>query len=352
MRRTLYILFSAIIVIFIITIVLYPIDNDTTTIADHHTENGFRNPFKGYHEKSFGDFLFWILIDRAKNGREKGPDDINFPVVNNDGKLLKGFHQSPTFTWIGHSTFLIQVGDINILTDPVWSERASPFSFAGPKRYVRPGLKFNALPDIDIVIISHDHYDHLDLNTIKKLGNKPLYIVPLGVEERLADIDITNVESRDWWESIEFHSMIITSVPAQHFSGRTMFDRNSTLWCGWVIQTPGRSIYFAGDTGYFPGFREIRENFGKIDIAMLPIGAYKPRWFMGPVHIDPVEAVRAYIELDADIFIGMHWGTFPLADEEMDEPPRALFEEVDKIGLERSEFNVFKHGESRVFKLY
>ena len=349
MVKAIYIIFPVLVITFVITIMLHPGEKDITTPA-HHTETGFINPFKDYEEKSFGDFLFWILIDRTRNGRTKGSNDIHFPIADNDGKLIESCHEFPVFTWIGHNTFLIQLNGINILTDPVWSERASPFSFAGPKRYVKAGLELDSLPDIDIVIISHDHYDHLDINTLQKLGNKPLYIVPLGVDKILHDIDITNVTSRDWWESIEYETIRITAVPAQHFSGRTMFDRNSTLWSGWVIQAPGRSIYFAGDTGYFPGFREIGDKFGKIHIAMLPIGAYKPRWFMGPVHIDPAEAVRAYIDIDADVFVATHWGTFPLADEEMDEPPRALFEEVDKLGLDRSEFNVFKHGETRVFE--
>ncbi|HMB19950.1 MAG TPA: MBL fold metallo-hydrolase [Spirochaetota bacterium] len=334
---------------FIITWQLLPLTSEHKP-PSHHTDSGFKNIYPGYQDKDFGDFLFWILIDRARNGRTKGPDDVNLPCVENDGSFLKEKHKYPTFTWVGHSTFLIQVDGINILTDPVWSDRASPLSFVGPKRYVKPGLEFSQLPDIDIVMISHDHYDHLDTNTILKLGNKPLYMVPLGVEKILSDLDITNVSIHDWWEAIEYNNIRVTAVPAQHFSGRTMFDRNTSLWCGWVITTSKSVIYFAGDTGYFPGFTEIKDKFGKIDIAMLPIGAYKPRWFMGPVHLDPADAIKAYLDLKADIFVAIHWGTFPLADEEMDEPPKLLFHELDKLGLEHKNFNVFSHGETRTLQ--
>ncbi len=313
----------------------------------HHTSDGFANPDPGYIDRGFKDFLKWSVVDRLAGKKPDKPENYNFEMISNDGQFLRENTEEFTVTWIGHSTLLIQIDGINILTDPIWSERCSPVNFAGPKRHVPPGLAFDDLPEIDVVLISHDHYDHLDKATIKMLGNKPLYLVPLGVGAILRDWGMTRYSEMDWWDSMKFNGVEIVCVPAQHFSGRSLFNRNKTLWSGWVVRGKNQNFYFAGDTGYFPGFKEIGKRYGPFDLAALPIGAYLPRWFMGPVHLSPDEAVDAYIDLRAKKFVAIHWGTFELADEPLDEPPKALAQALKEKKLSDNDFWVLNHGETR-----
>jgi L-ascorbate metabolism protein UlaG (beta-lactamase superfamily) len=315
----------------------------------HHTKNGFRNPFPDFEGKDFGDFLQWSVVDRINGKKPDKPDSYNFPLIRNDGKYLRENKDKFTITWIGHSTLLIQIDGMNILTDPIWSDRCSPVQFAGPKRHVPPGVKLEDLPPIDAVIISHNHYDHLDRLTVQYFGDNVLFFVPLGIGNFLEDLGITNYEELDWWDEINFNGLKIACVPAQHFSNRGMFDRNKTLWCGWVVQGKTESIYFAGDTGYFPGFKKIGEKFGPISVAAIPIGAYLPRWFMSPVHVSPQEAVQAYLDLNADYFVPIHWGTFELADEPLDNPPKVLKQEIINRELVKEKFVILQHGETRIF---
>ena len=290
----------------------------------HHTYNGFRNPYPGFEEKGLKDLMKWMVWDRLiKNSRSEDADTVVFKLADNESAWLNSNRMDFSITWIGHSTMLIQVDGLNILTDPVFSDRASPMSFIGPKRLVEPGLKFEELPDIDIVIISHDHYDHLDKETIEKLGNKPIYLVPLGLGDFFENLEITNYQELDWWDEFKFNNILFVCVPAQHFSGRTLFDGNKTLWSGWVIKALQADIYYAGDSGYFPGFKEIGQRLGPFDVAFLPIGAYRPRWFMKSVHMNPVEAVQAYQDVNSHYFLPIHWGTFVLSDEPLQEPPHA-----------------------------
>jgi L-ascorbate metabolism protein UlaG (beta-lactamase superfamily) len=229
-------------------------------------------------------------------------------------------------TFVGHSTVLIQTAGINILCDPIWSMRASPFSWIGPRRHRAPGIRFEDLPPIDIVLQSHDHYDHLDIPTVKRVASEwhPKFVVPLGVSARFVRKNITShehISELDWWQSVDMRNNLkITSVPARHFSGRSLSDRNKTLWCGYMIECPAGAIYFAGDSGYGSHFREIKRRFPKIRLAFLPIGAYMPEWFMGPVHVSPADAVRAHEELGAATSIAIHFGTFRLADDGEDQP--------------------------------
>ncbi len=313
----------------------------------HHTSDGFANPDPGYVDRGFKDFLKWSVVDRLAGKKPDKPENYNFEMISNDGQFLRENTDEFTVTWIGHSTLLIQIDGINILTDPIWSERCSPVNFAGPKRHVPPGLVFDDLPEIDVVLISHDHYDHLDKATIKMLGNKPLYLVPLGIGAILREWGITHYSEMDWWDSMKFNGAEIVCVPAQHFSGRSLFNRNKTLWSGWVVQGKSQNFYFAGDTGYFPGFKEIGKRYGPFDLAALPIGAYLPRWFMGPIHLSPDEAVDAYIDLRAKMFVAIHWGTFELADEPLDEPPKALAQALREKNLSDNDFWVLNHGETR-----
>jgi N-acyl-phosphatidylethanolamine-hydrolysing phospholipase D len=244
-------------------------------------------------------------------------------------------HAELRITAVGHSTFLIQLGPLNILTDPVWSERCSPLSFAGPQRRHPPGLALDALPPIDLVLLSHDHYDHLDDATVRALARQhpdATWCAPLGVGSRLRARGVRTIVERDWWERAEVGDARVTCVPAAHFSGRTPFDRDSTLWSGWAVEAHGRRIYFVGDTGLHPEFGAIGRHLGALDVVLMPVGAYEPRWFMRPVHLDPEDALGAFAALTAShgahptVMIAMHWGTFVLTDEPPDEPPRRIAE--------------------------
>ena len=229
-------------------------------------------------------------------------------------------------TLINHSTVLLQQGGINILTDPIWSERASPFSSIGPRRRRPPGVRWEDLPPIHIVLLSHNHYDHLDLSTLRRLADRGAcqFIVPIRVARLLRSRGIGPAHELDWGESLPFARSTIHSVAALHFSARALFDRNRTLWCGYVIAAADRVVYFAGDTAFGNHFAGIRERFGSPRLALLPIGAYEPRWFMSPMHMAPDEAVRAHQALGAETSIAIHHGTFQLGDEGIDTPKRRL----------------------------
>jgi L-ascorbate metabolism protein UlaG (beta-lactamase superfamily) len=238
-------------------------------------------------------------------------------------------------TFVGHSTALIQMDGVNILCDPIWSQRASPFSWIGPRRHRAPGIRFEHLPPIDLVLQSHDHYDHFDVPTLRRIGSQwqPGFGVPLGVAPRLTSKGIAKdeqIRELDWWQSADaLNKLRITAVPARHFSGRGLRDRNETLWCGYVIEGASGVVYFAGDTGYGAHFREIAGRFPKIRLAFLPIGAFRPQWFMGPVHISPEDAVRAHEQVGAATSIAIHFGTFHLADDGQDEPVIELQRALD-----------------------
>ena len=227
-------------------------------------------------------------------------------------------------TFINHATVLLQHRGLNILTDPVWSGRASPFTWAGPRRHRAPGVRFEDLPRIHLVLLSHNHYDHLDLATLRRLSASR-FLVPLGVAKLLERERIGPVQELDWGESTKIADASIHCVPAMHFSARGLFDRNRTLWCGFVIEA-ARMIYFAGDTGFGEHFAQIRERYGAPDLALLPIGAYEPRWFMSAVHMSPEDAVRAHRILGAKTSIAIHHATFQLTDEAIDTPKRRLIE--------------------------
>jgi L-ascorbate metabolism protein UlaG (beta-lactamase superfamily) len=251
-------------------------------------------------------------------------------------------------TFIGHSTFLIQLGGVALLTDPIWSSRASPFRCMGPRRVRAPGQPLDALPAIDIVLVSHCHYDHLDLPTLREIGRRWSAVAMTGTGNRrhLAKAGLSAVHELDWWQCVGVGAAAITYVPAQHFSARTPLDRNRALWGGFVIQTGGFVVYFAGDTGYNEQFVEIRRRFPRLDVALLPIGAYEPRWFMSFHHMNPEEAVRAHLDLGAEVSIGMHWGTFHLSDEAIDDPLHALAAARARAGVPERAFRTLQFGET------
>lgn len=246
-------------------------------------------------------------------------------------------------TFINHSTTLLQFDGVNILTDPVWSKRVSPFPFAGPRRHRPPGIRFDDLPPIDRVLVSHNHYDHCDVASLRRLQERdaPRIVVPLGNAALLAPHGIRNAIELDWWQSADE----ITAVPARHFSSRGLSDRNRNLWCGFVIASQSGNIYFAGDTGWGTHFQEIGDRFAPIRLALLPIGSYLPRWFMQPVHIDPQQAVDAHFALRAETSIAIHFGTFALGDDGQEEPVWELKEAISRKGNPR--FWILNHGEGR-----
>jgi L-ascorbate metabolism protein UlaG (beta-lactamase superfamily) len=314
----------------------------------HHTPTGFRN---NYSNPEPGNFWKWQL-ERWENGVPAIPDGgWTFPVDKPDAAYLRANRSETTVTWIGHATLLLQVGGLNILTDPVWSERASPFTFLGPKRWVPPALPLDELPPIDIVLVSHNHYDHLDEATVEHLarqpGGAPRFYVPLGVDAWFRDRGLPVHATMDWWDRRDDGALAVHFVPAQHWSARSWWDRNETLWGGFVVEAPGFRFIYTGDTGYSQDFADIRRRFGSFDLAAMPIGSYEPRWFMEPVHVNPAEAVQIHRDLDAARSLGVHWGTFLLTDEPLDEPPRKLDAALSAAGLTRDEFWVFRHGEVR-----
>jgi len=251
-------------------------------------------------------------------------------------------------TFIGHSTFLIQTPAGNIVTDPVYSSHAGPFGRFGPKRVRAPALRFEALPPIATVLISHNHYDHCDLRTLSMLAKQfdPVVITPVGNGRLARSAGIRRVEEVDWWHRVDAPGGSFVATPAYHFSARTPFDKNRALWSGFMVTTGARQIYFAGDTAYGPLFREIAARSGPVDLALLPIGAYEPRWFMRIIHMNPAEAVLAHLELEATISVAMHFGTFQLTTEGIDEPAQALRRACQDQGVEESAFRVPQFGES------
>jgi len=312
----------------------------------HHEGNGlFRNNYLN-ERKTLKDLLKW------RRNRENIPASIAFPHHVAPLAELQSNRTRPSITWIGHVTFLLQLDGVNFLTDPHFSGRAFPLSFLGPKRTTPLGIALKDLPHIDVVLLSHNHYDHLDAASIlalakKQKGKAPLFVVPLGVKAWFIKRGIENVLELDWWQSTDFHHFKIQAVPAQHWSRRNPFDTNRSLWCGFVIEHEGKRVYFAGDTGYSRDFKDIREKVGAMRLALIPIAAYAPRWFMKSSHIDPEEAVQVHLDLESSYSVGMHWGTFPLTDEPMDEPPKKLAVALKAAGVKAEQFTVMAHGETR-----
>ncbi len=314
----------------------------------HHTKKGFRNNYP--HERhGAGDFLKFLGEFR------EAPAPRQFPLASNDPSFLRGNRSERTITWIGHDTFLIQVNGLNLLTDPHFTERASPLGWVGPARMMPPGLALQQLPPIDVVLISHNHYDHLDEGSVLALQRRqsqqpPRFYVPLGVKAWFTAREIHNVVELDWWQSQEFAGASFHALPVQHFSGRGPFDRNATLWCGWAVQWPDYKLFFAGDSGYSKDFQDIGKRFGGFDLSLIPIGAYDPRWFMRAMHVNPEEAVQIHRDVKSRQSIGMHWGSFVLTLEDPAEPPRRLEQAVKSAGLLPKDFSVMQHGETRLLE--
>ena len=255
-------------------------------------------------------------------------------------------------TFINHATFLIQIRDLNVLTDPVWSDRVSPVSWLGPKRVRAPGVRFEDLPRIDLIVISHNHYDHLDVNTLKRLETafSPTILVPLGDKALLTSIGCKDVVEHDWWDAVDVGpGTRVWFTPTQHQSNRGLFDRRRSLWGSYMMTAGSRRVYFSGDAGYSPHFAEIKKRLGAPDVALLGIGAYEPRWFMKAIHMNPAEAVAAHRDLEAKQSVGMHYGTFQLSAEAIDQPWQDATAAMAAAGLAQNEFIRMREGETRIY---
>lgn len=326
-------------------------------VATHHLPDGtFTNPHAGNGAAGILPFLKRRLF---------GGDPWPAYLAERDGPLPRATprlvpagtrSENARVTWIGQATVLIQHAGINVLTDPMFSERASPVSFAGPSRVTAPGLSFDELPPIDLVVISHDHFDHLDRQSIRRLGNGPRYFVPLGLKDWLADagIDPARVVELDWWQQATADALPVdvdvVATPAQHVSGRSLTDRNQRLWASWVVRWPDFSIWFGGDTGYNEHqFKAIGKRFDGFDLAIIPIGSYAPRAYMRNFHLDPEQAVQVHQDVRARRSMAVHWGTFDLTAEHLLEPPQLLEDALRTAGLAPEVFTPFAFGESRSY---
>ena len=300
----------------------------------------YKNTNDQQNGKTFGQLMTWVFdgekaperveIDTSSQWQELAPDQTNFAI------------------WIGHATYLINNGDINILTDPIFSKRASPIGFAGPKRMIPAVMTLSDLPKIDLVVVSHNHYDHLDIWSLKKLNKlnpKTIFLVPIGDGKKLTRSGIKNVYEMNWWDEFSHSETTFSFTPVQHWSKRGLFDRNKSLWGGWYMQTKDLALFHAGDTGYSSDFKATYERLGAPDFSFIPIGAYDPRWFMKDSHVNPEEAIQIALDLKSPHSFGMHWGTFILTDEPVLEPPARLKQALKDKNLAPNFFISPKPGE-------
>jgi L-ascorbate metabolism protein UlaG (beta-lactamase superfamily) len=312
-------------------------------ISDHYDGARFLNPH-AVAGRGVGDLIKWQRTRRSV----AWPEHVALAQHEPPPASVPPGHVAATF--IGHSTFVLRTAGTVLITDPVFTSHAGPFGRLGPQRVRPPAIPIEDVPPVSIVLLSHNHYDHLQPSSLRALQERsdPLFVVPLGLESFLRGHGLSKLIELDWWETHDVEAAQITAVPAQHFSARTPFDRNRTLWCGFVVRSGGVTVHFVGDTGYSPQFAEIGRRCPGIDLALVPIGAYEPRWFMEPVHVNPAEAVRIHRDVRARVSIGMHFGTFRLTDEGIDDPLTALAGARAEAGLRDDEFRVLDFGESVV----
>ena len=300
----------------------------------------YKNTNDQQNGKTFGQLMTWVFDG------EKGPKRVEIETSTQWQELAPD--QKNYAVWIGHATYLINNGDINILTDPIFSKRASPLGFAGPKRMISAVMSLSDLPKIDLVVVSHNHYDHLDIWSLKKLNKlnpRTIFLVPIGDGKKLIRAGIKNVHEMNWWDEFSHSETTFNFTPVQHWSKRGLFDRNKSLWGGWFFQTKDLALYHAGDTGYSSDFKTTYERLGAPDYSFIPIGAYDPRWFMKDSHVNPEEAIQIALDLKTPRSFGMHWGTFILTDEPVLEPPARLKETLKEQNLAPDFFISPKPGE-------
>ncbi|XP_062990272.1 N-acyl-phosphatidylethanolamine-hydrolyzing phospholipase D [Elgaria multicarinata webbii] len=337
----------------------YRLEEDVTK-SKRGKDGRFVNPWPTWKSISVSGFLKWTLTekDNSKVPSSKQELDRVLPVLKpyfvDNLELVGKTGAGMRVTWLGHASVMVEMDELTFLTDPIFSQRASPVQFAGPKRFRGPPCTVDQLPKIDAVVISHNHYDHLDYHTVMSLnsrfGSDLRWFVPLGLLDWMQKCGCENVIELDWWgeNCVPGHDAVtFVFTPAQHWSKRTATDDNKVLWGSWSVLGPWNRFFFAGDTGYCVAFEEIGKRFGPFDLAAIPIGAYEPRWFMKYQHVDPEEAVRIHIDVQAKKSVGIHWGTFTLANEYYLDPPVKLKEALDRYGLKTEDFFVLNHGESR-----
>ena len=331
------------------------------TSPPHHAPGGkYRIPWpmeKGDDQRGLAQVLRWQW-QRLGSRRAPNPKPEQLPRAEPRIARPRAARDEVRVTWVGHSTFLIQAGGLNLLTDPVWSRRASPSQLVGPARFTPPGVALEELPEIDAVLLSHDHYDHLDEPTARRLGKRfgagLRWVTPLGYAQMLGGWGVRAVTELDWGHTVHLGGdggvTRVTCLPAQHWTRRSMREMNDRLWASYAIETDdGRRLFFAGDSGFFSGYFEIGTRHGPFDVSLIPIGAYEPRWFMRPAHMNPEEAVRTYLDLGGrGAFAAMHWGTFRLTDEDPLEPPQRTREAWAGAGLPPEDLHILRHGETLV----
>jgi N-acyl-phosphatidylethanolamine-hydrolysing phospholipase D len=358
-----------------------PLNPHYNATKSHHTPEGFKNNYIASATKGGAAFFRW-QVERLRGGFPK-PPELPTPQVSADLEFIKtnaiktGFSANPSslegstssalpemmqpaITWVGHATMLVQASGLNVLTDPIFSERASPVQFSGPKRAQPPGIALTDLPRIDVVLISHNHYDHLDFDSVKALsqqtGGAPLFLVPLGIKDWFAKAGITTVKELDWWDNVVEKGVEFNLTPVQHWSARSLGDRSQTLWGGWSVFGADFHWYYSGDTGYSKDFADTQQRFaprqtaalgGGFDIALIAVGAYEPRWFMQDQHLNPAEAVQVRIDLKAKRSVGVHWGTFELTDESLDQPPKELAAARKDQGVSENDFFLLSIGQTQ-----
>ncbi|MDB4899904.1 MAG: hypothetical protein JWN53_1712 [Gemmatimonadetes bacterium] len=325
----------------------------------HRADDGtFRNPWPDSAPHGLRDVMRMLREYRSAD-RAPDPPRGSFPTAIPVIARPRAAPDVATATWIGHSTVLLQMGGLNVITDPVFSERAFPVQWMGPRRIMPPALPLDALPLLDVVLLSHSHYDHLDKPAVKRLAQRhpdAIWVTPLKLGAYLRGWGVRQIVELDWWQSADVKGITVTGTPARHFSARRIGDRNKTLWSGYALEQSGRRVYFAGDTAIHPEFRAVGERCGPFDLVLVPIGAYDPRWFMHVVHMDAEEAVRAFEELCSahpaalrPLMLGLHWGTFRLTAEPMDEPPRRATARWRERGLAEDRLWIAKFGETRAW---
>ena len=332
-------------------------------VRPHHTPQGFQNNYFGAVDKTFSEFARW-QVQRVRQDLPKPPERATLLQLPDLAALQRvSGSGSSGITWVGHASMLVQAGGLNVLTDPIFSERASPLMFLGPRRAQPPGVALRDLPPIDVVLISHNHYDHLDKASVlgiaersQAAGRPTLFLVPLGLKSWFVDLGLSNTIELDWWDKHVVRGIEFNFTPVQHWSSRSFSDRNQSLWGGYAVFAPELHWYFTGDTGYSKDFADTQARFagrhtasqgGGFDLALIPVGAYAPRWFLKDQHVNPDEAVQIHRDLRAKRSIGIHWGTFELSDESLDQPTRDLVQAVREHGLPSAEFTVMAIGETR-----
>ncbi|XP_066448078.1 N-acyl-phosphatidylethanolamine-hydrolyzing phospholipase D isoform X2 [Eleutherodactylus coqui] len=329
-------------------------------------KNGrFSNPWPTWKAPALRNVVKWVITEKNNSSIPSSKEELDreLPIIEPyfvqhpelTGKTKNGIR----ITWLGHASVMVEMDDLVFLTDPIFSERASPLSFAGPRRFRGSPCTVEQLPKIDAVVISHNHYDHLDYSTVlglnNRFGTELRWFVPLGLLNWMQSCGCENVIELDWWEQncVPGHDEVtFVFTPCQHWCKRTPLDDNKVLWGSWSVLGPSNRFYFAGDTGYCAAFEQIGKRFGPFDVAAIPIGAYEPRWFMKYQHVDPEEAIRIHADVRAKKSIGIHWGTFALANEHYLDPPIKLKEALERYGLTSEEFFVVNHGESRLLNTY